>query len=428
MEPGLIGIGAALALMIVGMPVAYVLALVGVIGIWAVSGLQAALALSGQTAFDSVTNPSLVVLPLFILMGNILASSGMARELYRGFDVYLGRRRGGLAMATVLSCGAFAAVCGSSLATTATMARVAIPSMTQYGYNPGFSAAVVAAGGTLGILIPPSVALIIYGLLTETNIGHLFIAGIIPGAIGVAGYLAAVLYATRRDGTEASNRPPASAREKLKALNGFGPVLLLLICIIGGIYLGIFTATEAAGMGAGVALILALARRQLDWSSFVDVFYQSARTSALTLFLLIGAILFSRFLEVANFSKDLAALVTAMGASTAMVIATVLIIYIILGCFLESLSMILLTVPIFFPIMKDLGVDPVWFGILVVVVTEIALITPPIGMNIFVLRSVMPEIPIKSIFRGVVPFITADFIRLAVVALFPSLSLILIVN
>lgn len=428
MDAGLIGIAVALVLMIAGMPVAYVLALVGIVGIWSISDLRAALALSGQTAFDTVTNPTLVVLPLFVLMGNVLGSTGMARELYHGFDVYLGRRRGGLAMATILSCGAFSAVCGSSLATTATMARVAIPSMTQYGYNPGFSAGVVAAGGTLGILIPPSVALIIYGILTETNIGHLFVAGVVPGLIGVAGYLAAVLVATARRPDLGGRNEAHSGREKLLALKGFGPVLLLLLFIILGIYLGVFTATEAAGMGAGFALLLALVRRQLGWGVLADVLYQSARTSALMLFLLIGAVLFSHFLETANFSRDLAAFVIGLDASTATVIAVVLVIYIILGCFLESLSMILLTVPIFYPIMKDFGVDLVWFGVLIVVVTEIALITPPIGMNIFVLRSVLPEIPIKAVFRGVVPFIIADFVRLAIVAIFPGLSLFLVIQ
>ncbi len=426
MEAGLIGVAAALFLMIAGMPVAYVLALVGVVGIWCVSGLRAALALSGQTAFDTVTNPTLIVLPLFILMGNVLASTGMAKELYRGFDVFLGRKRGGLAMATILSCGAFSAVCGSSLATTATMARVAIPSMIQYGYNPGFSAGVVAAGGTLGILIPPSIALIIYGILTETNIGHLFIAGVVPGLLGILFYLAAVLAVAGRQGDPAALREKPSGREKMLALKSFGPVLLLLVFIILGIYLGIFTATEAAGMGAAFALLLALGRRQLGWSVLIDVLYESAKTAALMLFLLIGAVLFSHFLETADFSKQLGAFVLSLGTSTATVIAVVLVIYIILGCFLESLSMILLTVPIFYPIMKDLGVDPVWFGILVVVVTEIALITPPIGMNIFVLRSVVPEIPIGAVYRGVIPFIAVDFLRLAIVAIFPGLSLFLV--
>ena len=306
------------------------------------------------------------------------------------------------------------------------MARVAIPSMIQYGYQPGFSAGVVAAGGTLGILIPPSIALIIYGILTETNIGHLFVAGVVPGALGVLGYLSTVMVVTGRRAAPAGLDEKYTARDKLLAVRSFGPVILLLVFIILGIYLGAFTATEAAGMGAGFALLLALARRQLGWSVFVDVLYQSARTSALMLFLLIGAVLFSHFLETANFSKELGAFVLGLGASTAVVVAVVLVVYIVLGCFLESLSMILLTVPIFYPIMKDLNVDPVWFGILVVVVTEIALITPPIGMNIFVLRSVMPEIPIKAVYRGVIPFIVADFIRLAVVALFPGLSLFLV--
>lgn len=413
--------------MLFGLPVAYVLGLVGAGGLVLTRGLDPGLALMGQTAFTTVTNSSLVVLPLFVLMGGVLSTSGMARELYDGFNTFVGRLRGGLAMATILSCGAFSAVCGSSLATTATMSRVAIPSMRSYGYEPGFAAGVVAAGGTLGILIPPSIALIIYGLLTETNIGHLFIAGVVPGILGILGYLAAVLLITaRRKDSEGPKPPKPTSAQRIRALGSFGPVLSLLLFIIVGIYAGIFTAIEAAGMGAGFAILLALARRQLNLRQLVQVLYESAVTTGTMLILLVGAVLFSHFLEIAHFSRTLADFIAGLQASPGWIILAILVIYIVLGCFLESLSMLLLTVPIFYPIMRDLGVDLVWFGILVVVVTEIALITPPIGLNIFVLRSVQPDIGLPVIFRGVIPFIAVDFIRLAVLAFFPGLSLFLV--
>jgi len=425
---GVAGIVIALALMLLGMPIGYVLALVGAIGIATMGSVQAAFIISGQTAFDTVTNSNLVVLPLFILMGNVLSYSGMARDLYSGFNAFLGRRRGGLAIATILSCGAFSSVCGSSLATTATMSRVSVPSMIRLGYEPGFAAGVVAAGGTLGILIPPSVVFIIYGILTETNIGHLFVAGIIPGMIGILGYILVIAVVVRLRPKFAGRVEPnlSGGAERKRALLGFIPVLLLLIFIIVGIYVGAFTATEAAGMGAGFAVLYAVGTRTLTLVQLVDALYESARATAMMLFLLVGAIFFSHFLEVARFTQDLAAYVVGLKLSVELLIAIILLIYIVLGCFLESLSMILLTVPILYPIMKQYGVDLVWFGVLVVVVTEIALITPPIGLNIFVLHSVQPAIPIATIFRGVMPFILVDFVRLLIIALFPGLSLWLV--
>ncbi|MCW5770486.1 MAG: TRAP transporter large permease subunit [Rhodospirillaceae bacterium] len=266
----------------------------------------------------------------------------------------------------------------------------------------------------------------IYGILTETNIGHLFIAGIVPGVLGIAGYIAAISVMTRLSPQLVGSAPAVAPEAKLRVLIGFGPVLLLLLFIVVGIYAGAFTANEAAGMGAGFAILFALAAGRLGLGQLVDALFESARATAMMLFLLIGAILFSHFLELGHFTQDLAAYVLGLKLSVGLLIAIVLLIYIVLGCFLESLSMILLTVPILYPIMKQYGVDLVWFGVLVVVVTEIALITPPIGLNIFVLRSVQPEIPIGAIFRGVVPFILVDFIRLAVIAVFPALSLFLV--
>jgi C4-dicarboxylate transporter DctM subunit len=422
---GSVGIAAALALMLLGLPVAYALALVGVAGFAAVLGVGPALAIFGQTAWDTVTSAQLVVLPLFLLMGNLIGLSGMSNELYRGADAFLGHRRGGLAMATVAACGAFSAVCGSSLATAATMARVALPSMGRFGYDPAFAAATVAAGGTLGILIPPSVALIVYGLLTRTSIGDLFLAGVVPGLIGIGGYILAIALVVRRRPDLGPPGRRASWRERIDAIRGTWAVAALLVFVIAGIYAGAFTATEAAGMGAFGALAIALARRSLSGGAFLRVVIETGRTTSAMFILLIGAMAFSHFLEVAGFSRGMGRMLAEAEIPAWAVIAAILAIYVVLGCFLESLSMTFLTVPIFFPIVVGYGFDPVWFGILVVVVTEIALITPPVGLNIFVIQSMAPDLRATALYRALAPFIAVDVARLALIALFPGIALLL---
>jgi tripartite ATP-independent transporter DctM subunit len=423
---GLAGIASALLLMFLGLPVGYALAVVGIGGFAATVGLSPALAVFGQVTFDTVSNGSLVVLPLFLLMGNLVGASGMAADLYRAANAFMGHMRGGLAMATVAACGAFAAICGSSIATSATMARIALPEMERFRYAPSLAAATVACGGTLGILIPPSVALILYGVLTSTNIGDLFIAGILPGLLGMALYVAAIRWAIWRT-PEAGPRggAPMPMRERFRSLGRVGHVLALFIFIVAGIYAGAFTATEAAGMGAAGALAIALWRGGLGLGRFAGIVIETARTTAMLFFVLIGAIMFSNFLEVSGFTAALGGWLGGLDVPPWAVILGMLAIYVVLGCFLESLSMTFLTVPIFFPIVVALGYDPVWFGIFVVIVTEIALVTPPIGMNVFVIRAMAPTLRAGAFYKALVPFIAVDVLRLLAIVFVPAIVLLL---
>ncbi|ESR25341.1 TRAP transporter large permease [Lutibaculum baratangense] len=425
MEAWLIGILALLALLLCGLPIAVGMLLVGGIGVGLLLNPTAALAMLGQIAYQTGLNYELSVVPLFILMGNLIVQAGLADKLYAASQAWLGHRKGGLAMATVMACGGFSAVCGSSLATAATMAKVAMPPMRRYGYAPSLAAGTIAAGGTLGILIPPSVILVLYGVTTQQSIGELFLAGLVPGILGILLYLAAVrltLFLQPEAGRAAERLPLA---DRLRALRGVGGVLVLFVVVIGGIYLGVFTATEAAGIGAFGAFVIALLRRALTLRSLYAVLIDTAATTAMMFFLLIGATMFTNFVNVAGLPRDLTAFIDGLDLGPVAVLAAILVIYVLLGTVLESLSMVLLTVPIFYPIVQGLGFDLVWFGILVVVVTEISLITPPIGLNVFVLNSVMKDVPMQAIFRGVVPFVLADLVRLAIILAFPALVLII---
>lgn len=437
MFESLLGFAVLFALILVRVPIAFAMAAVGGIGFALLRGWEPAWHMTGQVAFDTGLSYSLSVIPLFIFMGNLLAGSGVAHGLFAGADRLFGRTRGGLAMASVFSCGGFSAVCGSSLATAATMSKVAMPSMRKFGYSDSLAAGSIAAGGTLGILIPPSVILIIYGLLTETNIAKLFIAGIIPGILGIIFYLIAVNMAVRFNPDLA---PSAETREPMSRQDKFGVVAVvgLFLFIMTGIYGGFFTPTEAAGMGAGAAILIALIMRTLTMPIFVAAIVDSVRTTAMIFMVIIGAELFTNFINFAGLPDTLAMLVTDYEMPTWMVIALIIGIYLLLGCVLESLSMILLTVPVFYPLMYELEFanellnDPeyalIWFAIVVVVVTEISLITPPVGMNVFVLKGVLKDVPLSTIFKGVLPFWIADIFRLILLIIMPSLSLWLVVS
>lgn len=422
-------------IVVVRVPIAFAMGLVGFFGFAYTQGLSfdnfmdfrwnGALSMSAKRVIDTAQEYSLSVIPLFILMGNLVTKSGLSHELYRASNAFLGHKKGGLSMATVVACGGFSAICGSSLATSATMAKVAMPPMRQYGYSDSLATASIAAGGTLGILIPPSVILVIYGLLTETSIRELFAAGFIPGILGILLYLAAVRWVVWRNPEAGPCGEKLSWPERMKALNGVWGVLILFTIVMGGIYLGIFTPTEAAGIGAGGAFMIALSRRSLTFGSLFDILTDTARTSAMLFAVLIGALIFSNFINRAGLPADLLNLVNSLDVSPMMVILVILMIYIVLGMVFESLSMLLLTVPIFFPLVQSLGFDLVWFGIVVVVVTEISLITPPVGMNVFVLSAVLRDIKASTIFKGVTPFWCADIIRLALITLFSSIALFL---
>ena len=425
MTGSLLGFAALFTLLLAGLPIAWGMALVGAVGFAFYTGTGPALGMIGQLAYETSLSYSLSVLPLFILMGNLITQSKLSDGLYQASNAFVGHYRGGQAMATVLACGGFAAVCGSSIATAATMAKVAMPSMRRYGYSNRLAAGAIAAGGTLGILIPPSVIMVIYGIMTRTDIGKLFVAGIVPGLVGVLFYLGAVAWTAWRDPSAGPPGTRLAWRDRWPALAGVRGVLLLFGLVIGGIYFGWFTPTEAAGVGAGGALLFALTRRSLTWASLAQVLIETAKTTAMMFAVLMGALIFSNFVNVAGLPQAATEFVLGQGLPPLGVLALILGIYILLGCVLESLSMVLLTVPVFFPIVQQLGFDPVWFGILVVMVVEISLITPPIGLNVFVLRTVLPDIPTRDVFHGVFPFIIADVLRLALVLLAPWVVLFL---
>jgi len=424
-EESLLGLAALLALVFLQIPVAIAMAVVGFVGFGLLIDWGPALSMSVDVAYRTGLNYSFSVLPLFILMGNFITRAGFSEELYAASYAFLGHRRGGLAMATIVACGGFSAVSGSSIATAATMCKVAMPSMRRYKYADSLAAGSVAAGGTLGILIPPSVIMIIYGLITETDIGQLFIAGVIPGILGILGYLVAILVVTRLRPELGGAGSRVGWRERLHALSKVWGILLIFALVMGGIYGGVFTPTEAAGIGASGAFLLALLRRKLNWIILYTVMVESAKTTAFVFFIVIGALIFSNFINIAGLPEALSDSVGAFGADPMLVMLAMMGIYLILGCVLESLSMVLLTVPTFFPIVIGLGFDPVWFGVFVVVVTELALITPPVGLNVFVISSLLPDVRTTTIFKGVMPFVLSDVGRLALLMFVPWLVLAL---
>jgi tripartite ATP-independent transporter DctM subunit len=433
MEASLIGFAALMVLILARIPLGIAMAIVGVVGFALVQqvtygnprGWSTALDMIASTAFDTGLSYGLSIIPLFLLMGNLITESGMSKELYRTANAFLGHFKGGLALATVVSCGAFSAVCGSSMATAATMSKVAMPSMREYKYADSLATGSIAAGATLGILIPPSVILVIYGLMTETDIGKLFIAGLLPGLVGVILYMLAVAVTVHLKPEAGPAGPRSSWKERLISMKGVWGINLIFIIVMGGIYFGVFTPTEAAGVGAAGAFLIALFSGKLSFEMLQRSLVGAARTTAMLFFLVIGAVIFSNFINLSGMPMMVKDWVVDSGFSPFMVILALVAVYMLLGCVLESMSMILLTVPVFYPIVEALGFDLIWFGILVVVVTEISLITPPVGMNVFVLRSVVPDVSLATIFRGVTPFWIADIVRLVLVITVPALSLML---
>jgi len=429
---------AMLALVLLArIPIAFAMGLVGFVGFGLVTSWNASLAMATIITYETAINYGLSVVPLFILMGNFVTRAGLSDELYTAAHAFLGHRRGGLAMATIVACGGFSAVCGSSLATAATMSKVALPPMRRFGYSDALATGSVAAGGTLGILIPPSVILIILGIMTQSDIGLLFIAGILPGLLGVLLYLVAVLITVTIDPTAGPRGPRADWHQRWHAVRGVSAVLALFVLVIGGIYAGMFTPTEAAGIGASGAFMIALLRRKLSWPSLFETLLESARTTAMIFVILIGALIFSNFINIVGLPDLLLSWVTSFNLPPIAVILLIMLVYVILGTVLESLSMIMLTVPVFYPLVlgmelggfSDALADPemalIWFGIIVVVITEISLITPPVGLNVFVLKSMLKDVSLGTIFRGVTPFWIVDIVRLLILMLVPSIVLLL---
>jgi C4-dicarboxylate transporter, DctM subunit len=422
---GLVGLTAMMLLCCLRIPISFAMAIVGFVGYaymrdwnWVVAS-----ATIQTKMYETGRNYTLSVVPLFILMGNFVTRAGMSQELFRAAYAFIGHLRGGLAMATVWASAGFGGICGSSIATAATFAKVAYPSMKKFGYSDRLAAGVVAGGGTLGIMIPPSTIMVIYGVFTETNIGKLFAAGILPGILGAFLLCGAVQYMTWRDPRSGPPGERSGWRERLLALRDVWAVAALFFFVMGGIYVGFFTATEGAAMGAFGALVFALWRRALTWRSLYAALLESARTTSMLFMILIGALIFAEFVNITTMPADLKGWVTRFNLNPTMVVAAICAIYVVLGTAMEELSMILLTIPVFFPVIVQLGFDPVWFGIIIVCVVEIGLISPPVGMNMFVLKSLLPEVSTGTIFSGVLPFMWADVIRLAFLVAFPWLSL-----
>ena len=423
MTESLIGFGAIFVLALLRVPLAFAMGFVGFVGLGLMRGWPATAASAAQVIYESGFTYTLSVVPLFVLMGNFVARAGLAQELFRAAYAFVGHVRGGLAHATVLACAGFGAICGSSIATAATMAKVAYPSMKKLGYADYLSTGVIAAGGTLGIMIPPSTILVIYGIVTETNIGKLFAAGVLPGLLCAAMMMGAVAFITWRDPAAGPAAGRSSWRERLTAVRNIWGVALLVLLVLGGIYGGVFTATEGAGIGASGAFFFALARGKLTPRITFEILVESARTTAMLFAILIAAMMFASFVNFTTMPGDLKDWILQLGLPPLAVVAAMMLIYVVLGTIMEELSMVLLTIPVFFPIVVQLGFDPVWFGVLIVLVVQIGLISPPVGMNLFVISSLLKGVALAQIFRGVWLFVVALILALVVVLELPQLAL-----
>lgn len=428
MTAGFISMAAVILLAFLRVPLGISLMAVSLAGLAYITSTGTALTLFPMTVSEAVLSYDLAVVPMFILMGNVISRTGIAQDMFRAAYAYLGSVRGGLSLATMVSCAGFGSVCGSSYATAATMAKVAYPSMRRYGYSDGLASATIAAGGTLGILIPPSIIMVIYGIITQTNIGDLFIAGVLPGLLGLGLYMLAILVVAWRRPEEAPKGEPVSWSERIASLRGIWPFLFLFGVIIGGLYANLFTATEAAGIGAGMSIIVGFLQRTLTFKLLRTVILETAYTSISLYVVLFGAMMLSKLLTMSGLSVGILDLVNSFGLSGYELIFAILIIFLVLGCVMDSLAIILIFVPLFAPVVAAQGFDLVWFGIIVVVVTEIALITPPVGMNVFVLKAVLPNVPVLRIFRGLAPFIAVDIVRLGLLVAFPAISLWLVTH
>jgi C4-dicarboxylate transporter DctM subunit len=423
MTEAMLGFLAVFGLAFLRLPLAVSMTIVGFGGLALMRGWPAAMASTSQVVFETGFHYVLSVIPLFVLMGNFVARAGLARELFTAANAFVGHRRGGLAMASIIASGGFGSICGSSIATAATMSRVAYPQMRAHGYKDTLATGSIASGGTLGILIPPSTILVVYGIITETDIGKLFVAGILPGLVAIICLCLAVVFITWRD-PEAG--PPAerfSWSERLRALRGIWGVGVLFLLVIGGIYGGVFTATEGAGVGAAGAFMFALLRRALTPRVLLDILVESARTTAMLFAILIAAMVFTNFINFTSMPGDLKEFILEVSPSPIMVVVVMMGIYLALGMVMEELAIVLLTIPVFFPIIVGLGFDPVWFGILIVTIVEIGLISPPVGLNLFVLNSLLPDVRLGTIYRGIWPFVVADIVRLGILIAVPAIAL-----
>jgi len=419
----LLGFVGMFLLMALRVPIGVAMGIVGVLGFSAVSGFGPGLNLLANVPLSVLTDYNLSIIPMFILMGAFATHAGMSRELFTAGNAWVGHRTGGLALATILACGGFAAINGSSVATAATMSQVALPEMRRSGYEPGLAAGVIAAGGTLGIMIPPSVIFVLYSFMTETDVKKLFFAGLVPGVIGVICYALVVRYLGWRHPHMVPRGPVHSWGERFGSLKGLWAVIVLFLFVLGGMYAGFFTVSEAAGAGAVGTLLIGLVRRQLGPKEIRAALIDSLRVSSAIMLIVIGAFLFGYFLTITQFTQKAVALLTTLPIGAYGVLAIVMVGYFILGAVMDELAMILLTVPIVFPVMLELGFDPIWFGVIIVMAVTFGLVCPPVGMNVFVINSIARDIPLGRIYRGTYPFIAVDIARLILLCAFPGLSL-----
>jgi C4-dicarboxylate transporter DctM subunit len=422
MEPiivGIVGIIVMLALLLLGVPIAFSMAVVGIIGTAMVAGITQTLSQIVLIAWDKGTDFIIVCIPLFIFMGQLTSSTGIASELYEFLQRWLGRLPGGLAIASVYACGAFGAVTGSSVACVATMGSIVYPQMQKYRYDPKMATGCLSASGTLGILIPPSLAFAFYGILTDTSIAALFIAGIIPGIITIMIFSGIVLIRCILNPKLGPVGPSFTWKERLVSLKGILPVAVIFLLVVGTLYGGLCTPTEASGIGATGVVLVSMAMRKLTWQNFRKALWDTGVISSFIFAIIIGGYLIARFLVVTNISQLLIAYVNQLNLDKYTFILFLIILYMILGCILDVFGMTILTLPFVFPITVSLGIDPIWFGVFVVIMTEVALITPPVGVNVFVMRSIATDVPMGTIFRGIVPFLIGEFLVIAILILFP---------
>jgi len=427
---GIIGIAVMILMFLTRMPVAFVMASVGFLGFSTMITPNAGLVLLSRNVYEVFGSYDLTTIPLFILMGQLGFNSGISKRLYDVGYKFMGSTRGGLAMATVSACTAFGAVCGSSPATAATMATVGLPEMKRYNYDDELATGSVASGGGIGMIMPPSVVLIIYGILTEQSIGALFVAGIFPALLITLLFIVSIYIKCQRHPEQGPSGEKFTWPEKFKALLGLGETLAVFTLVVGGIFLGLFTPTEAAAIGAFGMLAIAVVRRQISWQGFVKSLMETLRTSCMVLMLLAGAVIFGKFLAVTRIPFEIAGWVGGLEMAPFMVMAVIIMIYFIGGCFMDALAFVTLTVPIFFPVVMELGYDPVWFGIIIVMVTEMGVITPPVGINVYVVYGVAKnvleqEIPLEKIFKGIFPFLIAVIVGVILLIIFPKIILFL---
>jgi len=422
---GIIGILFLIFLFLLRMPIAFAMAFVGFIGFSYLSSLKVGLSLLARDVFEQFSSFPLSAIPMFILMGSFAFAAGIGKRLYDAAYKILGTLRGGLTIATVVACGGFAAICGSTAATAATIGKIALPEMQKYHYDDRLATGCIASAGTLGILIPPSTIFIVYGILTEQSIGKLFVAGIIPGIILALLFIGTVSIICLRNPGLGPPGAPTAWKDKVKALLEIGEALVLFGVVIGGLFLGWFTPTQAGGIGAAGALLIGLVRRELSLRSFLEATKDGLRTSCMVICVIAGATIFGHFMAVSTIPFILADWVAGLPLPSMAVMGVIILIYLIGGCFMDAMALVVLTVPVIFPVVMRLGFDPIWFGVIIVLISEMGVITPPVGVNVYVIKGIAPEIPLETIFKGIFPFLLAIVVSAALLIIFPQIALVL---